>query len=106
MLVRKQCTCSRTPLSSPEAKKTFTRSSRPSPARATPRRLPGAVVGLAQRLRQFAAGIAEVLFDGRDDLDGTVGEVADHLPQSEADQLADERHGALPPGGKGSFHEW
>ena len=49
--------------------------------------LPGPVVGLVQRLRQLAARIAEVLFDGRDDLDGAVGVIADHLPQSEADQL-------------------
>ena len=42
--------------------------------------LPGPVVGLVRRLRQRAAVVAEPLFDGRDDLDGTVGEVADHLP--------------------------
>ena len=62
--------------------------------------LPGAVVGLVQGFGQRPAVVAEALLDGRDDLDGAVGVIADHLPQSEADQLRDERHGALPPGGK------
>ena len=66
--------------------------------------LPGPVVGLVQRLRQRLAVVAEALLDGLDDLDGVVGEVADHLPQAEADQLRDERHGRRLRTGRGEPH--
>ena len=52
--------------------------------------LPGPALGLIQSFRQRPAVIAEPLLDDRDDLDGAVGAVADHLPQPEADQLGDE----------------
>ena len=84
-------------MSSPEAKKTLTRSSRPSPARATPRACQARLWAWSRRLRQRPAVVAEALLDGLDDLDGVVGEVADHLPQSEADQLDERGHGASPP---------
>ena len=66
--------------------------------------LPGPVVGVLQGFRQRLAVVAEALLDGPDDLHGVVGEVADHLPQSEADQLRDDRHGALPPGRRSGNH--
>ena len=61
-------------------------------------RLPGPVMGLIQGFRQRAAVVAEVLLDDRDDLNGAVGVIADHLPQSEADQLRDERRGGVASG--------
>ena len=59
-------------------------------------RLPGAVVGVVERIGQRAAVVAEALLDGRGDLDGAVGVVADHLAQAEADQWGDKGHGASP----------
>ena len=60
--------------------------------------LPGPVVGLIQGFRQSLAVVAEALLDRGNDLDGVVGEVADHLPQPEANQLRDERHGGIASG--------
>ena len=58
--------------------------------------LPRSVMGIFQRFGQRPAVIAEPLLNDADDLGDIIGGVADHLPQTEADQLSDERHEAAP----------